>query len=379
MFSRAAILSLLAALCCALLGCASTGPPLPPSLELPKPPNDLRATRKGDRVTLTWTIPSQTTDRQSVRYLGRTRICRGVAVPLHQCDPPVGEAPKLQPDTLTLQAEGKKVPQQYVDLLPAPLMKSNPLAMASYAVEVYNRDHRGAGISNQVQVPLAPTYPPPSDFQGETSADGVMLAWQGVAENQDVPQISHRYRIYRREVDSPKEVVAGDVPVEDAGSVHYVDHTFEWEKTYLYRVLVVTIVSTGFQPCPPTAPSGADCMGAIEIEGDDTPAIKIFAHDVFPPAVPTGLQAVFSGPGQQPFIDLIWAPSVQEDLAGYNIYRHEEDASPVKINAEPVKTPAYRDTAVAAGRQYFYAVTSVDTRGNESARSEEASEHVPQQ
>jgi hypothetical protein len=378
MRSKLFILALTAALCMAFVGCASTGPPLPPSLELPKPPNDLRASRKGDRVSLTWTIPSQTTDRQSVRYLGPTRICRAANAPLSQCDPPVGEAPKLQPDTVALQAEGKKIPQQYVDLLPAALMKANPLAMATYAVEVYNRDHHGGGISNQVRVPLAPTYPPPSDFEGRATADGVLLSWQGMAENHDVPEIIHRYRIYRREADSPKEVLAGDVAVEDAGPVQYIDHTFEWEKTYLYRLLVVTIVSTGFQPCPATAPSGADCMGAIEIEGDDTPALKVIAHDTFPPAVPNGLQAVFSGPGQQLFVDLVWAPSVQEDLAGYNIYRHETGKPPVKINPEPAKTPAYRDTAVSPGIEYFYAVTSVDTRGNESGRSDEASERVPQ-
>jgi hypothetical protein len=43
--------------------CATIGPPQPPSLELPKPPSDLRAVRKGDRVILTWSAPSVTTDR----------------------------------------------------------------------------------------------------------------------------------------------------------------------------------------------------------------------------------------------------------------------------------------------------------------------------
>ena len=117
-------------------------------------------------------------------------------------------------------------------------------------------------------------------------------------------------------------------------------------------------------------------MGANEIEGDDTPPVKVFAHDIFPPNVPGGLQAVFSGPGQQPFIDLNWAPVMQSDLTGYNIYRHEANQPAVKINTEPVKTPAYHDTNVAPGKQYFYAVTAVDTPGNESARSEEASEQV---
>src|SRR5437868_7893426 len=66
-------LLIIATLSALLSGCAQTGPPLPPSLELPKPPSDLHATRKGDKVTLTWTEPTRTTDRQSVRYLGPTR------------------------------------------------------------------------------------------------------------------------------------------------------------------------------------------------------------------------------------------------------------------------------------------------------------------
>ena len=113
------------------------------------------------------------------------------------------------------------------------------------------------------------------------------------------------------------------------------------------------------------------------MEGDDTPEVKVFAHDIFPPAVPAGLQAVFSGPGQQAFIDLIWAPVADADLEGYNLYRHEEGAAAVKLNSEPVKTPAYRDAQVMAGKTYFYSVSAVDQRGNESARSEEASERVP--
>jgi hypothetical protein len=279
---------------------------------------------------------------------------------------------------LAIRQAGKNVSQEYVDTLSVGLTQSNPLAEASYAVEVYNRDLHGAGISNQVRIPLAPTLPPPADFLGQATAEGVLLTWQGAAENRDVPQISHRYRVFRREADSTKEVIAGEVALEEAGPVRLVDHSFEWEKTYRYRASVVTIVSTGFQPCPETAPAGADCMGALEVEGDDTPPVKVFAHDVFPPVVPTGLQAVFSGPGQQPFVDLIWAPAVQEDLAGYNVYRHEERAPPVKINVDVVKTPAYRDSSVAPGKLYFYAVTSVDVRGNESAPSEEASERVPQ-
>src|SRR6476660_10107733 len=75
---------------CLLTGCASMQAPLPPSLELPKPPNDLRAVRKGDRVYLYWSVPVQTVDRQNVRKPGPTRICRSLESPMKSCGSPVG-------------------------------------------------------------------------------------------------------------------------------------------------------------------------------------------------------------------------------------------------------------------------------------------------
>src|SRR5215472_10915722 len=76
-----------------LAACATIGPPQPPSLDLPKPPSDLRAARKGDRVILTWTVPNTTTDRQTIRAVGPTRICRDFALKLAECAKPIGEAP----------------------------------------------------------------------------------------------------------------------------------------------------------------------------------------------------------------------------------------------------------------------------------------------
>src|ERR1700740_3439022 len=73
-----------------LEACATIGPPQPPSLDLPKPPTDLRASRKGSRVNLTWTMPTMTTDRETLRSLGATHICRGSGE-LNACAPQVGE------------------------------------------------------------------------------------------------------------------------------------------------------------------------------------------------------------------------------------------------------------------------------------------------
>jgi hypothetical protein len=344
--------------------CATIGPPQPPSLELPKSPSDLRATRKGDRVTLTWTDPSITTDRQKIRSLGPTRICRGLAKVLTQCGLPVGEAPP-QPTSNPTQATKQKVARSYTDLLPEQLQSDDPSAFAAYAVEVLNAGGRSAGLSNQVRISLARTLPPPQDFVAQVTGQGVVLAWTNNAPAANPTSAVHYvYRVYRHPEVSAEQILVGEVPAGNERSLSLTDSSIEWEKTYEYRAESVTVIAQ-------------EDKTELPIEGDDTPAVRVFVHDVFPPAVPSGLQAVSSGPGQNPFIDLVWAPVTDVDLDGYNVYCHEEGMPAVKINAEPVKAPAYRDTNVMPGKRYFYSVSAVDVRGNESGRSEEASETVP--
>jgi len=352
-----------------LSGCASIGPPEAPSLELPKPPTDLHAARKGDKVTLTWTIPRRTTDRQSVRYLGKTQICRSIVMALKQCGKPVGEAAPPAGFAGTKKADGKKLTATFVDTSFA-AEQEHATEFASYAVEVLNAAGRGAGISNQVRVALVPTLAPFGDFAAHVSAQGVMVLWQCPGTAEGGSGIKYLFRIYRRLESSSSWNKVADVDAtqcaegERAGISSFLDQTFEWEKTYFYRGTVVSVIETAGKP-------------AVEVEGDDTTEAKVSAHDVFPPAVPSGMQAVFSGPGQQTFIDLIWAPVSDADLAGYNVYRHEAGSAPVKLNSDLVRTPAFRDSQVGAGRTYFYSVSAVDQRGNESGRSEEASESVP--
>ena len=76
-----------------LVSCGDPGVPIPPRLELAKPVTDLRAARKGDRVYLAWTVPAKTTDRQTVRHPGVTRICRSLEVLVADCQNPAAEIP----------------------------------------------------------------------------------------------------------------------------------------------------------------------------------------------------------------------------------------------------------------------------------------------
>jgi hypothetical protein len=347
--------------------CGTPGIPLPPSLELPKPVTDLHAVRKGNKVYLTWTAPTQTTDRQTIRHFGATRICRNVdsattaeVIGKEACGNEVGSVPWPQRRS-SPKPEATPVPkpvEKYTDELSA--AGADVLGEFTYAIEVANGLGRSAGLSNKVQVPSAPTLPPPVNFAAQISAEGVSISWTPLPQ-QGATGLRYVYRIYRRE-ENGKDNIAGELALD--APARFVDHNFEWEKRYSYRATVVTLIHR--EPGP-----------EAQVEGDDTPEVSLFAHDIFPPAAPSGLQAVYSGENQQVFVDLIWNPNPENDLAGYNVFRHENGATAAKINSDLVKLPAFRDLNVSAGKKYYYSVSAVDTRGNESAPSEEANETVP--
>ena len=348
-----------AAIVLVLASCGVPGIPQPPSLDLPQPVGDLQAMRKGNEVFLAWTVPAQTTDGTKVQHPGVTQICRG------------GETLKACTNAVATVAPGGKssgAPQNEkasaIDELGPSMIHNDPAAQLFYAVSVLNERGRSAGLSNVAVVPAAPSLPPPSDFRAEVRADGVLLSWTGDSNSKETPALHHVYRVYRRTEGTHAESTVGEMPLGSQRTYLLIDHSFEWEKTYEYRATVVDLIDV-------------EGRSETQFEGDDSSPVRVFAHDVFPPAVPGGLQAVFSGVGQKPFIDLIWTPDTETDLAGYNVYRHEAGNPPEKINSELVKGPAFRDANVSAGHSYVYAVSAVDVRGNESAKSGEATENVP--
>ncbi|HVH85375.1 MAG TPA: hypothetical protein VM912_01535, partial [Terriglobales bacterium] len=76
-------------LCTVLLlwgGCGTPGAPQPPSLNLAKPVGDLKAVRTINQVTLTWAIPTETTDGARFRHRGETKICSAISqAGIEQC------------------------------------------------------------------------------------------------------------------------------------------------------------------------------------------------------------------------------------------------------------------------------------------------------
>jgi hypothetical protein len=350
--------------CITLIGCGVPGAPQPPSTGIPKFVGDLKAVRKGDAVTLTWTTPTQTSDGELIRKPGEMLVQRALSTGHEtQLNFQVISRMPLEP---TLKEE-RGVEATAKDSLSEILRGDGGAEYALYQVVAQNRNGKSFGLPNRVSVPLVLTLPAPQKVQTSAVPEGIRISWEQSWPFKRESSINVQYveRIMRKQEGASDAVMVKQLPAA-SGAMEFVDTGIEWEKTYQYWITPVTLWQDGSRKG--------------EVEGDDSPVATILAHDSFPPAAPSGVQAVYTSvTGQPSFIDITWTPNTEPDLAGYNVYRHAENEAPVKINTELVRTPRFADPGIQAGMKYFYSVTAVDLRGNESGRSEETTETVPKE
>lgn len=96
--------------------------------------------------------------------------------------------------------------------------------------------------------------------------------------------------------------------------------------------------------------------------------------DTTPPARPLNLTATAIKSSQ---INLDWSNNTEADLFGYNVYGSMTSGGPYVMLAGGVAGSAYSDTGLTEATTYYYVVTAVDTSGNESLYSTQASATTP--
>jgi len=350
-----AALSLALAAVWTLAGCGTPGAPQPPSLNLPERVTDLAASRAGNQVAVTWTMPKRNTDKLLLAGNVAVRVCRGA------CD-----AASVNIEA----AAGANA--AYTDTLPADLAAGAPRPL-SYFVELRNRNGRSAGLSNAAMV-LAGVAPAPVDgLSAEVRKDGMALRWTPLAQDSSAIRL-HR-KLLNPPAAKPHEGLLAKPPepieqslIVEAGSQggRALDKKIRFGQSYEYRAQRVARVTVDGK--------------TLELAGPLSAPLRVEARDIFPPETPTALAAVATTVenGSAPAIDLSWQPVGDADLAGYIVYRREAEAAWRHISpAEPLIAPAFRDAEVQPGHSYRYAVAAISQSGHESARSAEAEETVP--
>jgi hypothetical protein len=342
-----------------LAGCGTPGAPMPPSLNLPDRVLDLAATRAGNQVALTWTMPRKNTDKLLLKGNVAARLCRQEAS--GPCAP-AGSDLFLAPG-----ANGA-----FTATLPAALTAGPPRPLR-YFVELRNRNGRSAGLSNAALVVAGQAPAPVAGLAAEVRKAGVALRW--TPEAGDASAVRLHRKLLTPPTAKPKaglltpapEPIEQNLLVDSASHPgRALDKNIRFGQIYEYRAQrVARVVVEG---------------KTVELAGEASAPLRVEVRDIFPPDTPANLAAVaaLAQNGAETAIDLSWQPVADADLAGYVVYRREGDAAWQRISpAQPLVSPDYHDAHVEAGHSYRYAVSAIDQGGHESPRSVEARETVP--
>jgi hypothetical protein len=241
---------------------------------------------------------------------------------------------------------------------------------AAYKVRARAVRARASADSNIVTARIYPAPEAPREVHVEVTESALIVHWTAAPPPSGASSLT--YRVYRSVVEPGETNIPQNIsqaklksPLELEGSsseTEFRDVHFEFGTPYLYTVRSV-------------AQYGQD-----SVESADSVPTVIAARDIFPPATPTGLEIAVIPASQQvsAYVELSWAISTEEDLAGYFVYRSDRENAPgERINAEILPSPAFRDLSVQPGKRYYYHVSALDRAGNESPMSSAVAADVP--
>lgn len=347
-----------------IIGCASPGPPRPPSLHLPQALHDLTASREGDHVEVHFTLPQRTTDNLPLRPPAVwATLCRGLE---SQPCTPIAAYRNRQLPVSTTNSAARNIAWQ--DTLPASLT-SGPPHLLLYRVQLSNSQGRSGGWSAPVYTLAGQPPPPVQDLQAQGTRRGILLEWTPISASSNSSAFDVLIR--REGIGAPSaptnknksanEPVWFDAHAETRGSAaaETLDTSAQPDIAYRYVAVRRQLLQIGDHP--------------LEMRSALSAPVEMTLRDIFPPPAPTNLSAAPFTESGRFAVDLVWDPVSAPDLAGYNITRQPIDADgsptgvPQRLNPSPVALPAFHDPSAGSTRRYRYNVTTVDRSGNESA------------
>jgi len=346
-------------------GCGAPGEPQPPTPPVPQAIADLTAKQAGDGVLLTFTMPGKSTLGEKLQQVPGFEVLRGTLRADGTPDPKSFRVVDTVPGALVARySERGQV--QFID----PVSPTDPQLRSGqpfvYRVRTLFTAKRPSPDSKDVTLYLSPVAERISSLDASLTEQGLNLKWPAptrTSAGEPLPAIKE-YHVYRGELDPATASVAASDPqrakwkspllqLGATSTTDYRDSGFDYGKTYAYAVR--SLISS---------PGGA-------VESGDSPLAIVTPKDTFPPAAPEGIVAA-TQPGATPgsaAVELSWSINVESDLAGYRVYRSEQQgARGALLTPELLPSPAYRDNSVEYG-QHWYTVTAVDRSGNESPGS----------
>jgi hypothetical protein len=357
-----------------LAGCGAPGDPVPPSPLVPTAITDLAVQQAGDGVRLTFSMPTKTIRGERLTEPPAVEVLRGATKPDGSPDANSFRVVDTVPGALAGKYEADDH-IQFISAVAPEATRAHPGATVVYRVRTRASAKRASSDSNSAAIRLFPAPERIASIQSEVTETSIDLHWPAISRTSGGDPITVTgYHVYRGELDprahdpASKDVLrekwnAPLALLATSDGPGYRDTQFDFGKTYVYIVRPVA-----------TAEGNA-------LESSDCDPLILTPADTFPAATPQGLVAsVLGSPNvASAEVDLSWSINSEPDLAGYRVYRSEQENEKDKlVTPDLLLSPAYRDTSVALGHTYWYRVTAVDRSGNESAPSPPVAAEVAQ-
>jgi hypothetical protein len=343
--------------------CGKRRPPLPPVERVPQRTELLSGVQRGNRVILSWPAPRRNAPDDSVQSIRRVdiyRLAEGVDDPLPLTEEEFSSRATLIGSVSNEEIQAAKETLSYAD----ELTLREPLRLR-YAVRYVNAANQRASFSNFLLIEPAASVsqPPVVEQTPEVTQNAVVLRWQAPAANVDntTPVNLLGYNVYRAAAsqNQPAQTPLNPRPIT---ATSFADQSFANGEDYVYVVRAVSL-GTGGEP----------------VESLNSNAVTATPKDIFPPAPPTGVTAAAASPPLR--VSIFFAASADRDVAGYDVYRSEDENLPkaqwTKLNKTPLDRTTFQDDAVQSGKKYCYYATATDAAGNVSQPSDVYCETTP--
>ena len=341
---------------------------MPPSPPIPVAVSDLAAYQAGDGVMLEFAVPVKSVAGDALHEVPTMEVLRGYP----NADRTIDEKTFRVVDTIPGAMLGDYVEKgkvHFLDPIAPEEIRAHAGGTTFYRVRARVTDKKTSAISNDASLKLYPVAGAIDAVDAHLTENGIELRWSAppvLSGGGGGGEIAE-YHLYRGEVDpaaagkTAQEIprVAWKSPLLQIAATKtpaYRDSAFDYGKTYVY--VVRTVLSAE----------------GSSVESSDSRTVSIKPIDTFPPAAPQGVVAAMIGEAGsgKVVVDLSWSINVEPDLAGYRVYRSEQQGTLGEaLNAELVATPAYRDGSAVSGKKYWYSVKALDRAGNESKASEQ--------
>jgi hypothetical protein len=340
-------------------GCGTPQDPQPPRPIVPAAITDLAAHQQGNRIVLVFTLPQKSTEGDTLAEPPEIEIYRGLASAGETSPAPQSlhlSIPTALVDTYLVEGRVR-----FEDPVKPEDAAAHRDQLWVYAVRTRAARRRNSEPSNVVALRVLPAPPAPLGVIVAVGETALELRWQAAPG-------AVSYRVYRsameldRSVDPPRQRPTAAALIGVSPTPSYRDVQFEFGLEYTYTVRSV-------------AQAESD-----SVESDASAPVAVTPRDTFPPAPPADLVIVLvpATPETATSLELSWASGPETDVAGYHVYRSEQEGTPgARITADLLLAPAFRDMSVSPGKRYYYRVTATDRAGNESSPSAVVQEAVP--